>query len=112
MTSLDLRNNRITNITPLQGLTNLTFLDLAGNGDLVGNTFIGLSDITPLQGLTNLTELVLDNNDISDISALVRNSGLGSGDTVDLRLNPLSRQALVDVQTLIARGVTVKFSAP
>ena len=112
LTSLDLRNNRISDVMPLQGLTNLTFLDLAGNGDLVGNTFIGLSDITPLQGLTNLTELVLDNNDISDISALVNNSGLGSGDLVDLRGNPLSPQALDDVKVLRARGVTVKFSTP
>ncbi len=101
LTSLDLRNNNVSDLTPLQGLTNLTFLELGGNS---------INDLTPLQGLVNLTTLVLDNNNISDISALVNNSGLGSGDTVNLKLNPLiSRQALADVQTLRARGVMVDF---
>ena len=83
----------------LQFAVNLTTLDLADDALI--------RDLTPLQRLTNLTRLDLGGNDISDISALVRNSGLGSGDTVDLGSNPLSPQALVDVQTLRARGVTV-----
>ncbi len=126
LTYLDLRNNHVSDTTPLQGLTNLTFLDLAGNSDFAGNTLSDItplqglvnlttlyldgneiSDITPLQGLIDLTELELASNDISDISALVNNSGLGSGDLVDLRSNPLSTQALADVGSLEARGVTV-----
>ncbi|MGC1395712.1 MAG: leucine-rich repeat domain-containing protein, partial [Coleofasciculaceae cyanobacterium] len=58
---LDLYNTKISDITPLQGLTNLNELNLGSNK---------ISDITPLQGLTNLTMLWLDNNKISDITPL------------------------------------------
>ena len=68
-----------------------------------------ISDLSPLQNLTNLTNLDLRNNNISDISALVANSGLSSGDFIRLEDNPLSPQALDDIATLIARGVDVTF---
>ncbi|MEG4866963.1 leucine-rich repeat domain-containing protein, partial [Microcoleus sp. CZ3-B2] len=53
---LELFDNPISNITPLQSLTNLTHLNLFDNP---------ISDITPLQSLTNLTHLYLSNNPIS-----------------------------------------------
>ena len=62
------------------------------------------SDLAPLQDLTNLTVINLQDNDISDISALVSNGGLADGDLVYLFGNPLSSQALANVEVLRARG--------
>jgi len=58
---LELSSNYISDITPLQSLTNLTSLNLC-------STYI--SDLAPLQSLTNLTSLNLDENQISDITPL------------------------------------------
>ncbi|EBF5204929.1 LPXTG cell wall anchor domain-containing protein [Listeria monocytogenes] len=76
--------NQISDITPLSGLTNLTFLK-------VGRSQV--SDISALSGLTNLTDLHLFSNQISDISALsgltnLRYLGLGSNQISDI--SPLS----------------------
>jgi len=57
---LELRHNQISDITPLQSLTNLTSLNL----------YCDRTDITPLQSLTNLTCLELHGNPISDITPL------------------------------------------
>ena len=57
---LDLSDNQISDITPLQSLTNLTSLNL----------YCDRTDITPLQSLTNLTCLELHGNPISDITPL------------------------------------------
>ncbi|WP_445171616.1 leucine-rich repeat domain-containing protein [Microcoleus sp.] len=59
--TLDLDNNRISDIKPLESLTNLTSLWLFDNQ---------ISDIKPLESLTNLTHLSLANNRISDIKPL------------------------------------------
>ena len=61
LTWLSLRNNQISDIKPLESLTNLTTLGLFDNQ---------ISDIKPLQSLTNLTWLVLSHNQISDIKPL------------------------------------------
>ena len=126
LTGLDLRGNNISEITPLQNLTGLTGLFL-GNNPLGNDISVlqnlsklvsldlastGLSDISVLEDLTNLAFLELSFNEISDISALVANEGLGlsntnEGDQVFLRDNPLSPQALEDVETLEARFVVV-----
>ena len=53
-------NNRVSNFSPLAGLTNLT-LDLSQSS---------LSDVSPLANLKNLTGLVLRSNNISDVSPL------------------------------------------
>jgi len=64
-------------------------------------------------GLTNLAWLRLNNNQISDIEPLVNNQGLGQGDTVDLRSNPLSDTSIhTYIPQLQARGVTVDYDAP
>ena len=101
LAKLRLDNNNITDISPLAGLTNLETLDLDRNA---------ISNISPLAGLTDLTELRLQNNRISDISPLVANTGLGSGDTVDVRRNPLNHASIkIHIPALQSRGVTVEF---
>ena len=98
---LYLDDSDITDISPLSGLIQLEALGLGGNG---------ISDIAALSDLTNLTRLRLGHNHISDLSPLVANTGLGSGDTVDVRGNPLSYQSIhTHIPTLQSRGVTVEF---
>ncbi|MBE9121910.1 leucine-rich repeat domain-containing protein [Tychonema sp. LEGE 07199] len=75
---LALYYNQISDITPLQSLTNLTELNLDNNQ---------ISDITPLQSLTNLTKLALYNNQISDITPLQSLTNLTS---LHLSKNPIS----------------------
>ena len=101
LTSLHLPGNNISDVSAVSGLTHLTYLNLAGTN---------ITDLSFLSGLTNLTELLLQNNNISDLSPLVANTGLGSGDTVDVRQNRLSDQSLhTHIPTLQSRGVTVEF---
>ncbi|MGB3267018.1 MAG: leucine-rich repeat domain-containing protein [Microcoleus sp.] len=56
ITELDLSDNKITDIKPLQSLTKLDWLHLIDNQ---------ISDIKPLQSLTKLTKLGLGGNPIS-----------------------------------------------
>ncbi len=115
LTELGLQNNSIVDISPLSDLTNLTTLYLENilsippiPGLVLSNNSI--VDISPLIGLTNLTELRLQNNSISDLSPLVANTGLGSGDRVDVRTNPLSDASInTHIPALQGRGVTVQF---
>ena len=145
LTRLELRDNNITDISPLTGLTNLMLLDLQGNTisdisalavltnltwlNLWYNTlsdisslasltnlrelFLGsnnITDLSPVIGLTNLTQLQLWGNSISDLSPLVANTGLGSGDAVDVQRNPLNRASIeIHIPALQNRGVTVEF---
>jgi hypothetical protein len=63
-----------------------------------------------VEGLTGLTQLHLHKNQITDIEPLVNNPGLGDGDSVDLRDNPLnadSRNAYLS--QLATQGVNVLF---
>ena len=101
LTELNFRSNSVSDIAPVTRLTNLRSLWLNGNS---------ISDISPLAKLTELTELRLDDNSISDISPLVANTGLGTGDEVNLKKNPLSHQSLnTYIPTLQNRGVEVLF---
>jgi hypothetical protein len=82
LTSLDLGFfNDIGDITPIAGLTQLTFLNLGFNSisDIIPVTgltqltdlnlgFNSISDITPVTGLTQLTDLNVFGNSISDIT--------------------------------------------
>jgi Leucine-rich repeat (LRR) protein len=120
---LVLHNNNISDISALAGLTNLEVLVLGGNNisdissmasltnlQLLWLSYCNISDISPLAGLTNLYNLGLRGNNISDISPLVENSGLSTGDTVDLSGNPLSIESInVHIPQLIARGVDVAY---
>ena len=61
ITVLKLRNNHISDLTPLQSLTNLEELDLSYNK---------ITDISPLKSLTKLIRINLSYNQISDVSPL------------------------------------------
>jgi internalin A len=99
--SLYLFDNQIGDISPVSGLTSLTELYLSGNE---------IGDISPLSGLTSLTTLYLRSNQISDIEPLVTNPGLASGDSVDLRSNPLNTTSVNTwIPALEARGVVVSW---
>ncbi len=95
---LDLAQNDLLDITPLSGLTNLTYLNLWSSPIGQCNALAGLTrletlhldhcditDLSPLAALTNLTALGLNQNYVQDISPLIANAqagGLGPGDTV------------------------------
>ena len=122
--SLSLGKNNITDILPLAGLTNLIDLSLHNNNisdlshlqGLINLTSLALgynsiSDISVLSGLTSLVNLNLAGNKISDISPLVANTGLGEGDRLFLKRNPLSYDAInTHIPILQGRGVTVSFN--
>lgn len=99
LTRLDLSRNQITDPSPLAGLANLTKLNLLENN---------IQNISALVRLTNLTELNLSNNKISFILPLVDNTGLGSGDNIDISENPLSSISSDHIQILQNRGVSVQ----
>ena len=101
LTRLDIRSNHISDISPLAGLTELAYLNAQENE---------IANVSPLSGLTALRELVLSNNLISDIWPLVENAGLGRGDVVDVRTNPLNAESTsTHIPALLARGVDVSF---
>jgi Leucine-rich repeat (LRR) protein len=100
LTELGLISNQISDISPLANLTKLINLALGWNQ---------ISDVSPLANLTNLTDLCLSSNQISDILPLVENEGLGTGDSVNLQVNPLSSDSInTYIPQLKARGVIVE----
>ena len=122
LATLALSSNSISDISALSGLTSLTYLSLGRNSTLSDISAVqeltslttlilsysSISDISALSGLTSLTYLSLDQNSISDAEPLVDNTGLGSGDIIQLRRNPLSAQSInTRVPALRARGATV-----
>ena len=125
LTTLWLGNNAISDVSPLAGLTSLTTLRLNGNPSIELGSLSELTSLTtlelyanriaelgPLSGLTSLTALNLIANEISDVSPLVANGGLGDGDVVDLRWNPLGETAREEhIPALLQRGVEVRFDA-
>ena len=103
LTELWLWNNRIEDISALSKLTNLTRLSLGSNN---------ITDISALSGLINLRMLIIQINRISDISPLVANTGLGSGDTVNLIGNLLSSISCNTlIPTLQSRGIKIEYDS-
>jgi hypothetical protein len=103
LTALHLAQNRISNVSPLGNLTNLTEVWLQFNQ---------ISDTSALANLTDLIQVDLRYNQIGDVSPLVQNEGLGTGDEVDLRENPLSCDSIcIYIPQLEARGVDVSYDA-
>lgn len=99
LTALEASGRSIVNLSGLEFATNLVTLRLNNNQ---------ISDLTPLSALPNLTNLYLSANQINNIQPLVDNSGLSSGDTVDLTDNPLGGASVnTYISQLRARGVTV-----
>ena len=126
LTWLHLGGNDIFDLVPLAGLDSLTWLHFDYNdtanfaplAELRSLTWLSLnsnaiSDLAPIAGLGLLTELSLNDNAISDLAPLLANDGLGSGDTLALKGNPLSPMAIdTDIPALQERGVEVTFDAP
>ena len=75
---LDLNNNKITDVTPLAGLTKLESLTLYDNK---------IKDLKPLAGLKKLRSLALSNNKITDVTPL---AGLKKLTALDLSHNPIA----------------------
>jgi Leucine-rich repeat (LRR) protein len=92
--TIDVSNNRITDLTPLIGLTNLEELNLSDNQ-------IGYID--GLSNLTNLKSVQLSNNYIEDISPLFELKLL---EYADLRVNKVD---IKQINELIDSGVTVDY---
>ncbi len=80
--------NKITDISPLSGLTKLEMLALDQN--------YTISDITPLAGLTNLVKLNLQDNNIADISSLKNLNKLTS---LNLLGNPIKNLLALENMT-------------
>lgn len=100
LTNLGLARNRIAEIAALRDLRKVRRLDL-GSNDIV--------EVAALEFLTELEDLDLSYNRIADIGPLLANEGLGDGDSIDLRGNPLSDGALATVvPLLVARGARVE----
>ena len=100
---LELPNNNISDLSPLAELPHLRYLFLGDNS---------VSDLSPLAGLTHLTNLEIWGNLVSDLSPLVVNTGLGDGDVIEARGNPLSYTSInTHIPALQRRGVTVHFDA-
>ena len=97
---LNLADNEVADVSPLRHLSSLYSLDLSRNA---------VVDIAPLEGLTALHTLNLAFNRVEDITPLVQNTGLGDGDRVDVRGNPLARATRRDaIAALSTRGVAVR----
>ena len=87
---LDLSHNPISDITPLQSLTQLEYLYLEWTGSDCNMSPI--SDITPISGLTNLVELGLGGNQISDLGPL--------SNLINLVELELGRNGITDIASL------------
>jgi len=92
--TIDLSNNRISDLSPLTGLTNLEELNLSDNQ-------IGFID--DLSNLIGLKSVILSNNFIEDISPLFELEKL---EYVDITGNSISRE---QIDKLIDLGITVTF---
>ncbi|HOZ08863.1 MAG TPA: leucine-rich repeat domain-containing protein, partial [candidate division Zixibacteria bacterium] len=77
---LTLANNSITNLAPLAGHAALQDIYLPGNN---------IVDLSPLRNLANLRIIHLNYNAITDLQPLVDNGGVGQGDAVYLKFNPI-----------------------
>jgi Leucine-rich repeat (LRR) protein len=97
---LVLRYNTVSDLSPLAGLTSLLDLQLGQNP---------FTNLGPLSGLVNIQSLDINSTQpLTDFSPLVKNTGLGTGDTV--YSNPALSDCAsfkTDLQTLTNRGVTL-----
>ena len=101
LSGLTCANAGVADLIGLEAGTSIVKLDLVGNA---------IDDVWALSALPSLTYVGLRDNEVSDITPLAGNRNLGDGDTVDLRGNPLGKQALSHhVPALRQRGATVHF---
>ena len=98
-----LNDNALEDLAPLAGLRSLQWLQAAGNR--IGEV--------PADGWPALTRLRLSANRIRDLAPLLGHGGLGDGDVVGVRGNPLSALSIErHLPALRARGVAVLAGAP
>ena len=99
-----LNDNAIEDIAPLWSLRTLQWLDLERNA---------VREVAALRHLAMLERLRLRGNRVADIAPLVANPGLGAGDAVGLRNNPLTEASIRDhVPALRVRGATLLVGWP
>jgi internalin A len=70
-----------------------------------------IADISPLSGMGYLGELNLSGNQVTDITALVENEGIGNGDIADITYNPFDCEDAVTLDNIAAleeRGVSLE----
>jgi hypothetical protein len=124
LSSLDISDLNIKNLSGIEYCTNLTFLDASGNpisnisslANLVNLLSLNIDgtnvfEISALSGLPNLDSVSLCGTLVTDIQPLVTNSvngGLGPGDFVNVTCDALSDQANnFDIPFLESQGVSV-----
>ena len=122
---LSLDRNRISDLSPLRGLLRLRSLDLSFNevisdvsplAGLVRLDWLNLrrnaiTEVSALTGLISLDHLILGENFISDLSPLLSNTGLGSGDKIEVYGNPLSEDSLkTHIIALRRKGIYVNIA--
>jgi internalin A len=94
-------NMGITNLSGIEYLTSLQFLDLKDNY---------ISDISSLSSLSSLIYLYIDNNSISDISPLIINKRINEGNYINIENNSINSDAInTQIPMLEARGVEVDY---
>lgn len=93
---LNITHNSVSDLGPLRGLSQLAVLRIYNNP---------ISDIESLRGLNELSELhIHDLPELSDITPLLENDGLGPGDRVILMRSGVGCR---DAAALKAKGVAV-----
>ena len=101
ISSAPLTLGAVADLTGIESAKSLQVL-IAGGNDIV--------NVSPLAGLAELRIVDLHGNDITDIAPLVRNDGLGAGDWINLRGNPMGRTSIArHIPALLRRGVQVDF---
>ncbi len=100
LTWLNLAQNRIVDVSPLAGLTNLAFLTFEMNR---------IVDVSPLASLTNLASLSLRGNQVVDISPLASLTNLTELNLTHNRvsdLSPLASLSNLKLLTLVKNEIT------
>ena len=104
LTAIFVGGNQITDLSPLAPLTQITHLECSSNQ---------IADISPLEGLINLQWMSVSNNNIQGILPLVNNTGIDSGDYVDISYNLLDLTPdgtdMTNISLLLQRGVDLAY---
>ena len=95
LTSLSLYGNRITDLSPLAGLTNLSYLNLGHNP---------ITNYAALAGLTNLNALYLADDSFTNLALLATLTGLVELDLATNKITDLS--PLVNLTNLMRLNLT------
>jgi len=110
---LEAAGKGIQNLKGIENLTSLTYLDLGRKWKDGGWNYNIIKDLSPISNLINLNYLDLSGNKIENISSLVKNNGINSGDYVNIRYNNLELgdkdQDMKDIKKLKENDVEIKY---